>query len=178
MQALPHACAPFRDNIITVKRTVLYEGHIITLTKLDDKWEVVEHDEAVCVLVRQNGKVLGVKQHRPAINQTTWELPAGLIDPGETPEQAARRELTEEASLTGDLSFITQIYSSPGFTTEKVYVFEATNVRAAYADADEDEDLTVDWRAPEEVWQHIQEGRIASSAPTVAALAYALGVGA
>ena len=102
-----------------MKRDVIYEGNILTLLTLDDRWEVVEHAEAVAVLALRGASILGVTQHRPAIGKPTWEVPAGLVDPGETPLQAAKRELAEETQLTGELSLLTQLYSSPGFTDEK-----------------------------------------------------------
>ena len=113
-------------------------------------------------------------QPRPAIGQNTWEIPAGLIDEGESPLEAAKRELAEEVQLTGDLELITQVYSSPGFTNEKIYIFEAKNLQAAYAKPDGDENITLSWRKPHEIYEDIRLGKVASSAPTVLALSYAL----
>lgn len=156
-------------------RDVLYEGQILNLVKLEHRWEVVEHAPAVCVLALRGDEVLGVTQARPAIGQETWEIPAGLIDAGETPEAAARRELAEETQLTGELSLITQVYTSPGFTDEKIYLFEARGLSPAQAETDEGEDVTVSWRHVSSLWEEIREGNIASSAPTVLALSFALG---
>jgi ADP-ribose pyrophosphatase len=156
-----------------MNRKYIYNGHILSLVLEDNKWEIIEHAEAVAVLSRRGHEVLGVMQHRPAINQTTWELPAGLIDEGETPQGAAMRELAEEVQLTGDLELITQVYSSPGFTNEKIYVFEAKNLSPAYATPDADENLQLSWRDVEEIWEDIKQGKVASSSPTVLALSYA-----
>lgn len=156
-------------------RDVLYEGQILNLVRLEHRWEVVEHAPAVCVLALRGDDVLGVTQARPAIAQETWELPAGLMDAGETPEEAAQRELAEETQLTGDLSLITQVYTSPGFTDEKIYLFEAKGLSPAYGETDDGEDVTVSWRHLPSLWNEIREGKIASSAPTVLALSFALG---
>lgn len=152
----------------------LYDGKILSLIIQDNKWEIIEHAEAVAILVIQNQQVLGVMQHRPAIDQITWEIPAGLIDKGETPLQAAKRELAEETQLQGKLSLITQVYSSPGFTNEKIYIFSAENLHTAYAKPDSDEVITLSWRRPEDIWEDIRTGKLASSAPTVLALSYAM----
>ncbi|MEM6429447.1 MAG: NUDIX hydrolase [Deinococcota bacterium] len=157
-----------------MKRDVLYQGAILDLIKLDDHWEVIEHQHAVCVLVVEGLEVLGVEQPRPALGVKTWELPAGLIDPGETPEQAARRELAEETQHGGDLELITQVYSSPGFCTEKVYIFEAQNISHADGQPEASEDITVVWRNVHEAWQLIQDGHLVTSAHTALALSYAL----
>ncbi len=160
-----------------MKREVRFEGKLLTLVTLDDHWEVVEHVSAVCVLALRKSpsglEVLGVSQHRPAIGQETWELPAGLIDEGETPEAAAGRELVEETGLSGTLTLVTQMYSSPGYSTEKLYLFEATDLLEVPHDPDPNEPLTVQWRPIKEVWRDVKEGRVATSAPTLVALAYA-----
>lgn len=153
----------------------LYDGKILSLVIQDNKWEIIEHAEAVAIIIIKDNLVLGVTQHRPAIRQSTWEIPAGLVDDGETPLEAAKREMAEEVQLTGDLELITQVYSSPGFTNEKIYIFEAKNLTNAYAQPDSDEDLKLSWRDPLDLWQDIRLGKVASSAPTVLALSYAFG---
>ncbi len=153
----------------------IYKGSILTLSKIDDFWEVVEHASTICVLALKKDKVLGVKQMRPAVNTYTWELPAGIIDAGETPEEAARRELAEEVQLTGELTLITQMYSSPGFCNEETYLFEATNLKTAKGKPDEHEKLSISWSKLDKVWQAIQQGKLKSSSATLLGLSYALG---
>lgn len=159
-------------------REVIYRGRILNLVRLDGRWEVSENAEAVAILAYRNSgdalEVLGVRQWRPAVAQQTWEVPAGLIDPGETPVVAAARELAEETRLAGKLRLLTQFYSSPGFTTEKIHLFEATDLRAVKAQHDPDEVLTVTWGSPVILCRQIREGQLASSAPTVTALLYLL----
>ena len=165
-----------------MKRDLIYQGRILTLTVLDDKWEVVEHSGAVAVLALREGpagrEALGVEQRRPAIGARTWELPAGLIDAGETPAEAALRELSEEAQLSGELDLLTQFYTSPGFTNEKIHLFLARDLFPAPGVPDEDEDLTLSWREVNTLWRDIRAGRVYSSGPTVTGLSYALGLNA
>lgn len=160
--------------IALMKRDVLYQGKILTLTTLDDRWEVVEHADAVCILALRGDEVLGVRQRRPAIGRDTWELPAGLIEPGETPHDAAERELAEETQLSGILTLITQVYTSPGFCQEKIYLFEADELRAASARPDDGEEVAVEWRPLRQTWQEVARGELATSAPTALGLAVAL----
>lgn len=157
-----------------MKRKTLYEGKILSLDILDDKWEVVRHHAAVAILALKDKKILGVEQHRPAIGQNSWEIPAGLIDKGETPQEAAMRELAEETQLQGDLELITQFYSSPGFTTEKLYLFQASDLSYAHGEPDESEELVIGWHDPQELWESIKEGTTATSSPSVLALNIAL----
>lgn len=156
------------------RRKEIFAGHILTLAVLDDKWEVVEHPDAVAILVTRGAEVLGVRQFRHAVDRNCWELPAGLIDAGEEPCEAAARELAEETQLAGDLKLITRFYTSPGFTDEQIYLFEAENVRPTPGTPDETEELTVEWRDPLEVWRQVAAGSEATSSPTVVGLRHLL----
>ncbi len=160
-------------------KKIIYDGKVIRVVKLADRWEVVEHVPAVAVLVLRelNGQleILLVAQDRPAIGQKTWELPAGLVDAGETPEAAAARELAEEVGLGGTLTLVAEVFSSPGFTDEKVYVFEATELFERQLAGDEEDDFEVFWKPLEHTWQRIAGGEIPSSGPTLLGLTYALG---
>lgn len=156
-------------------RETIYAGRIVTLEVLDGRYEVVRHADAVAVLVADGRRVLGVRQRRVAVASDTWEIPAGLIDPGETPDQAARRELAEEVGLTGRLDAVASFYVSPGFTDERTYLFRATELSEHRLDGDDDEDLTPEWRDALEVWQAVANGDEVTSASTMLALAHLLG---
>ena len=155
------------------QRDVIYAGHILTLVKFEDKWEVAEHAPAVAVLALRGREVLGVEQYRPAIGRKTWEVPVGLVNEDETPEAAARRELAEETQLTGELEYLTQVYTSPGFTNERIHLFLAHDLSPAEGRPDDGEDLAIVWRDVDEVWEDVKNGAIASSGPTVLALSIA-----
>ena len=151
----------------------IYDGHIVKLELQDDKWEVVRHADAVTVLVLNGaGEMLLVRQSRRAVGAVTVEAPAGLIDDGETPEAAARRELQEEAGLDADMTLLTRFYSSPGFCDEQLFVFEARNLRESRLPMDEDEDIEVLWMKPQSVLDGLCDGSLVGSATTVTAALY------
>jgi len=152
---------------------VLFEGRLITVGRMPGGWEMVRKAPAVCVLAVRDGQVLGVEQPRPVIGTVTWELPAGIIDPGETPEQTALRELAEETQLTGRLEFLTSFYSSPGFTDEHTSLFLASDLEPAPGEPDETERITVRWRPLDELRAELLSGRLATSASTATGLMYA-----
>ncbi len=160
-------------------REVIYDGKVIRVAKLEGRWEIVEHAAAVAVLVlrqvRGQHEVLLVSQQRPAVGRATWELPAGLIDDGETPEEAARRELAEEVGLGGTLTKLAEVFSSPGFTDEKIYLFAATELFESTLPGDEDDGFEYAWKPLLDTWLEVASGGVASSTPTLLGLTYALG---
>lgn len=155
-------------------REDVFRGKIISVAVLDGKWEVVAHPDAVAVLVQRGPSVLGVRQSRPATGLDTWELPAGLIDPGESPEEAARRELAEETQLGGRLSLIAPVYASPGFSDECIWLYEAHDVRAVQGTPDEGEELRIEWRNASELWAAVALGEVATSAVSMLGVRHAL----
>ncbi len=169
----PRAVGPagVSDDLPTER---LWTGKIVRLERLGGRYEVVRHAPAVAVLAIRDGAVLGVRQRRPAIRCETWELPAGLIDEGETPFEAATRELAEEAHLGGTLTPITQFCVSPGFTDELVHLYEATDLVPRTGVPDDDEDLVVAWSDPRAMWDAIARGHVASSGVSVLGLHLAL----
>ena len=109
------------------------------------KREIVEHEPVVAIVpVDSNGDVILVRQFRLATGGGMLEVPAGGVDPGESFEDAAQRELSEEVGLhAGTLVQIADFFVSPGFLTERVIAFLATDLTEAPGQADEDEDIVV-----------------------------------
>lgn len=108
--------------------------------------EVVAHPDAAAVLAQfdRDGAptVVLVRQYRYAAGERLWELPAGTLEDGETPEACARRELEEETGLRADeLEPLAAVYTSPGFTDERVHLFLARNPERGAPRPEDDERL-------------------------------------
>ncbi len=161
----------------------VYEGRIVTLrleetTARDGKKysrEIVEHaDAAAVVAVDVDDRVLLIRQRRPAVAKTLLELPAGLLDAGEAPSAAAARELEEETGVRADrVEPLVAYYTSPGFCTEYLHVFEAVGLSEGAQRLDPGEDLDVLRMPLEEALRRVAEGEIVDSKTVVGLLAYA-----
>lgn len=96
--------------------------------------EIIRHAGASAVVAiigegREDPGVLLLQQYRYAAAGTLWEIPAGVLEPGETPVECARRELLEEAGArAATFEHLTTIYTTPGFTDEQIHLFVATQV--------------------------------------------------
>lgn len=136
--------------------------------------EIVEHAPgAAVVAVDNDGQVLLVRQPRPAVGADLLELPAGLVDPGETPLECARRELAEETGYTARrLEPLATFYSSPGFSTELLYVFVATELEPADAAHDEEEDIELVRMPLAQAIELILHGEISDAKTLAGLLAY------
>ncbi|MBL8980288.1 MAG: NUDIX hydrolase [Gemmatimonadetes bacterium] len=117
-----------------------YEGRVIHLdvdtVRFPDgstgQLEMIRHPGASAVVpmlddpAGPDPRVLLIRQFRHAADGVIWEVPAGRLDPGETPEACARRELAEETGMrAGRLERLTTIYTTPGFTDERIHLFLA-----------------------------------------------------
>lgn len=130
-----------------------YRGHIVEVRVDTVKFpsgsekirEVVLHKPAVAMLAEDaDGGIFLVRQYRHAIDEEIYEIPAGIAEEGESPEETASRELQEEIGrLPGHLEKIAEIYSSPGFTTEKIILFYATELSDSKLPEDDDEYIKV-----------------------------------
>lgn len=110
---------------------------------------VVRHAPVVVLIpLPAPGQVILIRQYRASIARETWELPAGGIEPGETAEQAGRRECEEEIALVPHaLERLGAWFPSPGFCDEEMIFFRATDLRPPAPDSrhrpDEDEHIRV-----------------------------------
>ncbi len=142
---------PGAERVLRSRR--VFEGKIARL-RVDtvqlaggrtEQREIVEHEPVVAIVpIDSGGNVVLIRQYRLATGVVLLEVPAGGVDPGEMPEDAAQRELAEETGMrAGRLERLAGFYVSPGYLTEYVHAFLATDLRDSPAEADEDEDIAV-----------------------------------
>ncbi len=126
--------------------------------------EVVEHPGAVGILAWDGERVAMVRQWRHAAGGALLEIPAGTLDAGEEPLATARRELAEECALSA-ASWVPgpSFFTAPGFCTERLALFLATELSEASADAAEDEDLELSWITLADALAAIETGEIADA---------------
>ena len=105
--------------------------------------EIVRHPGAVAMVpLLPGGDVLLVRQYRHAAGDLLLEIPAGTLEPGEDPERAAARELQEEIGYwPGRLERLASEYTAPGYTTELIHIYLATELVESRLDGDADEFL-------------------------------------
>ena len=129
----------------------IYKGKIINL-RVDTvelssgkktKREIVEHAGCTAIVaIDSENNILLVRQYRKAAERMLLEIPAGGIEPGEKPLDSARRELEEETGFSAarwdELSLF---YTSPGFTTEYMHLYLATDLKPAKRAPDDDENI-------------------------------------
>jgi len=130
----------FKGKVFSIDRdrVKMPNGRAVTV-------DVVRHSRSVVLVpVPDPGKVILVRQYRYAVNAFLWELPAGSVDEGESPEEAARRECHEEIGLIpSTIVRLSAMYPTPGYCDEEMVFFrlsglEKTDEKAA---VDEDEDI-------------------------------------
>ncbi|HZM53070.1 MAG TPA: NUDIX hydrolase, partial [Vicinamibacteria bacterium] len=132
----------------------------------------VRHSGSVAVLaIQDDGKIVLVRQYRYPVDDFVWELPAGRLDPGESPEQAAQRELQEEIGFKAEgLQKMAFFHTTPGFCDESMHVFRATGLVASKVQGDEDERIEVQAFALSELEGMIDQGEIREGKTLVAIL--------
>jgi ADP-ribose pyrophosphatase len=133
--------------------------------------DIVEHIGAVTILpLDDQGRIWFVRQYRHPAAQELLELPAGTLEPGEPPEVCAHREIREETGqAAGEMRKIGEFFLAPGYSTEYMYVFLATQLRPDPLPSDGDEFLSVETRPVAEVFQMVERGEI-QDGKTLAAL--------
>ncbi len=157
----------------TMKTDKIYEGKIVNLrvdtVELPDKKyskrEIVEHPGGVgIVAILDDGMVLLVRQYRKAPDKVLLEIPAGKLEVNEEPSETALRELKEETGYTaGKLEYLTEFYTSPGFSTEKIYLFLAEELVPGEQELDTGEFIELEKYTIDELKVMINRGEIMDS---------------
>jgi ADP-ribose pyrophosphatase len=152
------------------KRTIRYPNTI-------EKERVIVHpSNAVAILPLNNDRCKLLKQYRYAIDQFIYEVPAGTMEPGEDPLKTAHRELIEETGFSaGTIIQKGFIYTTPGYTDEKIYLFEARDLSPSREyEKDDDEIIEVVDIAIKDLAAMIHEGTIVD-AKTICLVYHCLG---
>ncbi len=137
----------------TLQKEVIYRGRAFNVrrdeVRLPDqrtmRLDVVEHVGAVTILpVDEMGRILFVRQYRHAAGRELLELPAGTLDASELPETCALREIREETGYAaGKLVKLGEFFLAPGYSTEYMVVFLASELKHAPLPGDQDEFITL-----------------------------------
>ncbi|MEO9363115.1 MAG: NUDIX hydrolase [Nitrososphaera sp.] len=139
--------------------------------------EIVEHQPSVgIVAVTGDGAVILVRQYRRAPDKTLLEIPAGMIEKGETPKQAAVREMDEEIGYAGQLKPFLKWYLAPGYDTELMHLFVATDLKKIDEKRramDDDEDIVAEKVALAAAVKKCLDGEIEDAKTIAAIMAYA-----
>ncbi len=162
-----------------VESKLIYSGRLfnVRVDKVLTSWgklttrEVVEHPGAVVIIPLLNdGSIVLVSQYRHAIGKVLLELPAGTLELGEDPETCANRELEEETGfVAGRMEKLATLYLAPGYSTEKVYVYMASDLKRVGQKLEPDEKISTVVLEIDEVLNMIMKGEI-EDAKTVAGI--------
>ena len=131
-------------------------------TKFKIKRSVVRHiGSAVMMAVDAKGRILLVRQYRLPAESYLWELPAGRLDPGETPLKAAKRELIEETGYRARVwKKVASFWASPGFLQERMTIYRATELMEGEATPMDDERIEARWFTRKQILDMIAKGKI------------------
>lgn len=172
---------------ITLRSERIYSGRIIKLDVLDVRLpdgkearrEIIRHPGAVAIVALDEAQnVLLVRQYRNAADKILLEIPAGTLHPDEDPDACADRELQEETGFSpGKLEHIGGIYAAPGYTTEYIHLYYATELRESRLAMDEDEFIEVERVPLADALRMIEQGVIADGKSTAGLLRVARRLG-
>jgi ADP-ribose pyrophosphatase len=176
-------------NPDTIESRRIYTGRVLNLdidrVRFPDgsvgELEMIRHSGASAVVpflsdpTGEDPQLLLIKQYRYAANGFLYELPAGRLDPGEDPADGARRELQEETGCTAErVEFLYTMYSTPGFTDERIHLFMAAGLTHGDTGHESDEFLTVETLPLSRALEMIRDGVI-QDAKTALGILYTAG---
>ena len=133
--------------------------------------DIVEHTGAVTIIpIDADGKIWFVRQYRHAVGIHILELPAGTLEEGEDPQVCAQRETREEIGMAAEhFQKLGSFYLAPGYSTEYMHIFLATNLHPDPLPGDDDEFLSIQQFSVEQAFRMVENGEI-KDAKSLAAL--------
>jgi ADP-ribose pyrophosphatase len=158
----------YKGPVFGVRRDIVREPGGVRAVR-----EVITHPGSVVVLpVLPDGRILLIRQYRHATRQYLWELVAGRIDSGENPRRAAARELLEETGYRAKrFRVFLDVFPTPGFLEERMYILLAEKLTAGEAEPEEDERITAKAFTREELERMIRKNTLRDG-KTIAGLLY------
>lgn len=161
-------------EVLRTKIFTVTEDHAVDPSGFEIKRSIIRHTgSAVMMAVDEKNRVLMVRQFRLPAQDYLWEIPAGRLDEGETPLQAAERELREETGYSAKKwTELASYYPSPGFLAEKMTVFLAQDLTAGEQHTMEDERIETKWFESAELDRMTRYGEIHDGKTLVAFLAW------
>lgn len=171
----------------TLKTDLIYAGRLFSVERIevmqpDGKQrvrELIRHPGATALIaIDAQGMILLVRQFRIASGRVMKEIPAGTLNPAEPPEVCAVRELQEETGYKpGRIEPLGGFYVAPGYTTEYIHLFFATDLTESRLPGDEDEFIEVDRVSLADALAMIERGEIVDSKTIIGVLRYARLIG-
>jgi ADP-ribose pyrophosphatase len=160
----------YQGKVFGLRRDEVVEPSGLRATR-----EVITHPGSVVVLpVLPDGRIVMIRQYRHATRQYLWELVAGRKEPEETPKQGAARELLEETGYRAKkFKVFLDVFPTPGFLEERMYLLLAEGLTAGEAQPEEDEKIEVRPFKLKELKQMIKSGRM-KDAKSIAGILYYL----
>jgi ADP-ribose pyrophosphatase len=166
-----------------LKREIVYQGPVFGVRRdevlepggLQTVREVITHPGSVVVLpALPDKRIVLIRQYRHATRQFLWELVAGRMDEGESVEEAAARELLEETGYRAKrFKLFLDVFPTPGFLEERMYILLAEGLTAGEAEPEEDERIEVQAYKLKELKQMIRTGKL-RDAKSIAGILYYL----
>ncbi len=163
-------------------KKVLFSGKLLKIFTLQKKlpngnqgyYECVGHPGGAGILpVFSNGDILLIKQLRPVVGEYLWEIPAGKLEKNEAPSKTVLRELKEETGYVAKkIKKLGEIWTTPGFCQEKIYLYLATELKLTQAEPEAHEIIELHRLSQKKIKQMIQKNIITDSKTLAALLFY------
>jgi len=147
------------------------EETLVTASGRPVRLPVVRHPGGAAIIALWEGKVCLLRQYRPVMGEWIVELPAGKLEPGESPQQTAKRELAEETGLYAKRwREIGHIVPSPGYCDEVLYLYVADVVSGAPGRPEPNQDMEIKWVLLESAVADARNGKIKDAKTALALL--------